>query len=59
MLHGKRGKAFKHGSRPYILLPWCKRGREIEAQVSSRQGGCRHTGYGNGDVTPWQEAKLE
>ena len=59
MSHGKRGKAFKHGSQPYILLLWCKRGRKIEAQANSMQGGCGHVGYGNGDVTLWQEAKLE
>lgn len=39
MSHGKRTKTFKHGSQAYILLLWCKRGREIEAQVNSMQGG--------------------
>lgn len=48
MSHGKRGKAFKHGSHPYSLLLRCKRGREIEVQVNSMQGGCGHIGYGNG-----------
>ena len=48
MSHGKRGKAFKHGSQPYSLLLRCKRGREIEVQVNRMQGGCGHIGYGNG-----------
>lgn len=48
MSHGKRGKAFKHGSQPYILLLGYKRGREIEVQVNSMQGGCGHIGYENG-----------
>lgn len=58
MSHGKRAKAFKHGSQAYILLLWCKRGREIEAQVNSMQGGADTLGIEMG-CNPMGRGKVE